>query len=262
VPPVVRLILCDAWRADVSAERRVVLGCRLSVAVCRCHVGHVVAARMLSACALCVPIACSGTCLATSAKRPPRELILSVQARKSRASLPPRCLRRTVVRADDLCFLAASPLGLPWTSIVPRGVRKCPELLWPSTDFVAHYEITCPRRVLSNTENVASQIGNFFQNSREVFPKLDATLSHISDVIQFHLGLPGLPLRTIPGSKLEPGPARPAFEPAEAERRADQALAARSLLVLAGDSRGMSAAGKHCSAVSSSRSALAPRAVS
>ena len=134
--------------------------------------------------------ACSGTCLATSAKRPPRELTLSVQARKSRASLPPRCLRRTVVRADDLCFLAASPLGLPRVSIVPRGVRKCWELLCPSTDFVAHYEITCPRRVLSNTENVTSQIGNFFQNSREVFPKLDATLSHVSNVIQFHLGLP------------------------------------------------------------------------
>ena len=134
--------------------------------------------------------ACSGTCLATSAKRPPRELTLSVQARKSRASLPPRCLRRTVVRADDLCFLAASPLGLPRVSIVPRGVRKCWELLCPSTDFVAHYEITCPRRVLSNTENVAPQIGNFFQNSREIFPKLDATLSHVSNVIQFHLGLP------------------------------------------------------------------------
>ena len=190
MPPVVRLILCDAWRADVTAGRRVVLGCRLSVAVCRCHVGHVVAARMLSACALCVPI-----CLqrdvpcdereATSARTHP-----SVQARKSRASLPPRCLRRTVVRADDLCFLAASPLGLPRVSIVPRGVRKCWELLCPSTDFVAHYEITCPRRVLSNTENVAPQIGNFFQNSREVFPKLDATLSHVSNVIQFHLGLP------------------------------------------------------------------------
>jgi hypothetical protein len=102
----------------------------------------------------------------------------------------PVAWRRTVVRAGDLCFLAASPLGLPWISIVPRGVRKCRELLWPSADFVAHYEITCPRRVLSNTENVASQIGNFFPNSREVFPKLDATLSHISNVIQFHLGLP------------------------------------------------------------------------
>jgi hypothetical protein len=102
----------------------------------------------------------------------------------------PVAWRRTVVRADDLCFLAASPLGLPRVSIVPRGVRKCWELLCPSTDFVAHYEITCPRRVLSNTENVTSQIGNFFQNSREVFPKLDATLSHVSNVIQFHLGLP------------------------------------------------------------------------
>ena len=73
---------------------------------------------------------------------------------------------------------------------------------------------------------------------------------------------PGLPLGTIPGSKLEPGRGQPAFGLAEAERKADQALAARSLLELVVDSRGMSADGWHYSGVSSSRSALAPPAAS
>ena len=77
-----------------------------------------------------------------------------------------------------------------------------------------------------------------------------------------HVDMGGLLLRTIPGPKLEPGRGEPAFGLAEAERRADQALAARSLLVPAGDSRGMSAAGWHCNAVSSSRSAPGPRAAS
>ncbi len=45
----------------------------------------------------------------------------------------------------------------------------------------------------------------------------------------------GLPLITIPGSKLEPGRVQPAFGLAGAERRADQALAARSLLGPAAD---------------------------
>ena len=40
----------------------------------------------------------------------------------------------------------------------------------------------------------------------------------------------GLPRITIPGTKLEPGRHRPASGLAEAERRADQMLAARSLL--------------------------------
>ena len=52
----------------------------------------------------------------------------------------------------------------------------------------------------------------------------------------------GLPHISIPGSKLEPGRGRPAFGLAGAERMAGQMLAARSLLVPAGDSRGMSAA--------------------
>jgi transposase-like protein len=45
----------------------------------------------------------------------------------------------------------------------------------------------------------------------------------------------GLPLITIPGSKLESGRVQPAFGLAGAERRADQALAARSLLGPAAD---------------------------
>ncbi len=45
----------------------------------------------------------------------------------------------------------------------------------------------------------------------------------------------GLPLRAIPGSKLGSGPAQPAFGLAEAERRADRMLAARSLLGPAAD---------------------------
>ena len=58
----------------------------------------------------------------------------------------------------------------------------------------------------------------------------------------FSLAGGGLPLGTIPGSKLEPGHAQPAVGLTAAERRADQALAARSLLVPAGDSRGTSVA--------------------
>ena len=50
----------------------------------------------------------------------------------------------------------------------------------------------------------------------------------------------GLPLITIPASKLEPGRVRPALGLTEAERRADQALAARSLLELVAGSRAMS----------------------
>ena len=46
----------------------------------------------------------------------------------------------------------------------------------------------------------------------------------------------GLPHITIPGTKLEPGRRRPASGLAEAERRADQMLAARSLLGPAADS--------------------------
>ena len=53
---------------------------------------------------------------------------------------------------------------------------------------------------------------------------------------------PGLPHISIPGPKLEPGHSQPAFGLAEAERKADQALAARSLLGLAADTRGMSVA--------------------
>ena len=72
----------------------------------------------------------------------------------------------------------------------------------------------------------------------------------------------GLPLGTIPGTKLEPGRRRPASGLAEAERRADRTLAARSPLGPAADSRATSAGGWHCSGVSSSRSALAPPASS
>jgi hypothetical protein len=72
----------------------------------------------------------------------------------------------------------------------------------------------------------------------------------------------GLPHITMPGSKLEPGRGWPAFGLAEAERRADQMLAARSLLEPAGDSRLRNAGARHCSAVSSSRSAPVPRAAS
>ncbi len=48
----------------------------------------------------------------------------------------------------------------------------------------------------------------------------------------------GLPLRTIPASKLEPGLLQPALGLTEAERRADRTLAARSLLEPAADSSG------------------------
>jgi hypothetical protein len=47
----------------------------------------------------------------------------------------------------------------------------------------------------------------------------------------------------MPGSKLEPGVTRPAAALAEAERRANQALAARLLLVLAAIAEGVIAAG-------------------
>lgn len=46
---------------------------------------------------------------------------------------------------------------------------------------------------------------------------------------------PGLPLMTVPGSKLESGRGRPAFGLTEGERRADPALAARSPLALVAD---------------------------
>ena len=55
--------------------------------------------------------------------------------------------------------------------------------------------------------------------------------------------MPGLPLGTIPGTKLEPGRRRPASGLAEAERRADRTLAARSPLGPAADSRATSAGG-------------------
>ena len=52
----------------------------------------------------------------------------------------------------------------------------------------------------------------------------------------------GLPLGAVPVSKLESGRDRPASDLAEAERRAEQMLAARWLLALAVDSRVMSVA--------------------
>jgi hypothetical protein len=164
VPPVVRLILCDAWRADVTAERRVVLGCRLSVAVCRCHVGHVVAARMLSACALCVPIACSGTCLATSAKRPPRELTLSVQARKSRASLPPRCLASNSRPRRRSLFFGGKP-AWPAEGLY-RSARRS-EVLGTALS------VNRFRRALRNNMSAARAVkhGKRDVSDRELFPK-------------------------------------------------------------------------------------------
>ena len=57
------------------------------------------------------------------------------------------------------------------------------------------------------------------------------------------IGGVGLPLGTIPVSKLESGPAQPASVLAEAERRADRMLAARWLLEPAVDSRARSEAG-------------------
>lgn len=50
-----------------------------------------------------------------------------------------------------------------------------------------------------------------------------------------HTLLRGLPLITIPGTKVEPGRHQLASGLAEAERRADRMLAARSLLEPAGD---------------------------
>ena len=67
-------------------------------------------------------------------------------------------------------------------------------------------------------------------------------------------GQPGLPLGTIPVSKLESGRAQPASVLTEAERRADRMLAARSLLEPAVDSRARSGAGGHCNGAASSRS--------
>ena len=52
----------------------------------------------------------------------------------------------------------------------------------------------------------------------------------------------GLPHEAVPGSKLESGRRWPASDPAAAERRAEQMLAARSFRALAVDSRAMSAA--------------------
>ncbi len=63
----------------------------------------------------------------------------------------------------------------------------------------------------------------------------------------------GLPLGTIPVSKLESGRAQPASVLAEAERRADRMLAARSLLELAVDSQARSGAGGHCNGAASSQ---------
>ena len=93
---------------------------------------------------------------------------------------------------------------------------------------------------------------------------------HVADGATFGLAIAaqvtfrcsGLPHITIPSVKLEPGRGWPAFGLAEAERRADQALAARLLLEPAVDSRARNEGARHCSAVSSSRSALAPRAAS
>ena len=97
--------------------------------------------------------------------------------------LPVACVEQSSAQTIFVFWRQARLACRGSLSFRDRSARRseCRELLWPSTDFVAHYEITCLRRVLSNTENVASQIGNFFPNRREVFPKLDATLSHISD---------------------------------------------------------------------------------
>ena len=65
----------------------------------------------------------------------------------------------------------------------------------------------------------------------------------------------------IPVSKLDSG-GSPASELAEAERRADRTLAARSLLGPAADSRARSVAGWRCNVGASSRSGLELRAAS
>jgi len=93
------------------------------------------------------------------------------------------------------------------------------------------------------------------------FLRADA-MARFKSVFHAQVGFAGLPLITVPGPKLESDCVRPASGLAEAERKADQALAARSLLERAVDNRARSVGARHCSAVSSSRSALAPRAVS
>jgi hypothetical protein len=84
-----------------------------------------------------------------------RELILSVQARKSRAFPTPLARRRTPRPHRTFLFFGG-------TSSAQMRAPSSPQ----------DNEITCARRVLSNTESGLLQIGKIFPSDREFFPRL------------------------------------------------------------------------------------------
>ena len=118
---------------------------------------------LLRACCLHVPFACRRPAAGRALRRarsPPRELILCVRARKSRAYLPPGICVEHSPRRRSLFFgdQRAWPAVDLYRSARPR---KCRELLGRQPIRHALRNNMSAAR-LSNTENVASQIGNFF----------------------------------------------------------------------------------------------------
>ena len=106
--------------------------------------------------------ACSGTWLATSAKRPPRELTLSVQARKSRASLPPVACVEQSFRAT--IFFGGKP-AWPAEGLY-RSARRS-EVLGTALS------VNRFRRALRNNISAARAVKHGKRNvsDRELFPK-------------------------------------------------------------------------------------------
>ena len=119
------------------------------------------------------------------------------------------------------------------------------------------YSMTRNREAILRLFRISDNRAAAYEPRDAIFPGYQAPVVRTAADGERELGLPHI---TIPSVKLEPGRGWPAFGLAEAERRADQALAARLLLEPAVDSRARNEGARHCSAVSSSRSAHAPRA--